>query len=159
MKKRLLGLPGSFYVLCIAVVLTIMVFALLAAKPQKKGPSWYDNRTFTNAKILEGEWLYMDEDMFSDKREGFVRLNGDVFSPTWTGLVKVSGACNLKLDAALFIILLETDKKSYRLVTGDDIAGSFSTTIPAEPMKIQVFQNSTHGANGLRCNLLFQAVE
>ena len=129
----------------------------MAAKPQATQSSWYENQS--RAVSIKNEWTYLTDAVNFDKREGFVTLSGDTFTANWTGFVKVSGLCNMKIDPARFVVILESEHGDYHVIDTPLTTGSFVVTVPAGWMKLKYIQQNEQGANGIRCNLLFEAVK
>jgi len=126
---------------------------MIASKPQKTNVSYYSRPSVFSNTMHENERFDVYDEMFTDKQEGFVKLEGDTFTPDWTGLMKVSGFCRVKYAPNVLAVSIgnlfvaETDS---RVVT-------FTATLPAQPVKIGVTQDLQ--ANFVMCNLLFEAVK
>jgi len=135
------------------LIIGLAVVLLIAAKPQDVKGSWYSNPAPFSEPMPANEKAFVNEFMVQNRQEGFVTLEGDTFTPNWTGLMKVSGFCRVKYPVdslAVFVGGYYVAKSSNEFVT-------FTATIPAEPVKIGVVQSVA--GNYLQCNLLFEAVK
>ena len=125
----------------------------MAAKPQANKASYYNNPTVFSNPMPQGERAYVYSEMFADRQEGFVTLSGDIFTPSWTGLMKVSGFCRVKYPPERLQITIGN------LYVADTDASviSFTATMPAQPVQISLRQYAEF--NFMMCNLLFEAVK
>ena len=126
---------------------------MIAAKPQQTNVSYYSNPSVFSNPMSENERFYVYADMFADKQEGFVKLEGDTFIPDWTGLMKVSGFCRVKYEPTSFAVSVG----NLFVAEADGGVVTFTATMPAQPVKIGVTQDQPF--NFVMCNLLFEAVK
>ena len=140
------------------LLIGLAVIVLIAAKPQQAQASLYNSPTIFSDTMPQNERAFVNENMFKEKREGFVTLSGDTFTPNWTGLMKVSGYCRVKYPTdRLSVSIVLVSGGSMYAAQSDESLVTFTAALPAQPVRIAVSQGNEF--NFMGCNLIFESVK
>lgn len=141
------------------ILFVFLALALLLSPADARAtsdPAYY-SATIFDKPLIQGEWTYLNASAFDIIQNGVVTLNGDVFQPTYTGLIEVSGTCMLKREPGEWLMTLWAGGVYYRLIETDRMSASFTVTVPSSNITIWTVQHNPQAANSIRCTLLFRA--
>ena len=140
------------------IVFCILAALLLSGKQPVPSAAYYSSINLGPVLIYQ-QWKNLDTAYFTDIRNGVVTLSGDTWTPAYTGLINVSGTCNLKRAPGIWALNLIVSGQPYQLINTDKLFESFSVAVPSGPMQIAAYQENTAAANAIKCTILFEAVK
>ena len=140
------------------VFITLVVIAMSAAPAGATSDPAYFAAYSNHGTLPYKTWKALDASYFETIQNGVVELNGATFSPTITGLINISGICQLKNPPGLWVMAITVNGSAYYVISANDPIETIDITLPAGDMVISSYQEYTGGANAIKCALLFDAV-
>jgi hypothetical protein len=138
------------------VIVICLATLLLAASPAQVSSYYSEGKQL----LISGNITEITTASFTQRQEGFYRLDGNTFTTQYKGLVHLSGRCLLKRAPEVLTFYLTVNGGNPVMLTTQP-AESFTLayTFPAGNVVLSVYTESQYGANGLNCNLLFEKVK
>lgn len=140
------------------IPLFVLCLLLIAAVPTPTQASWYSHGQGRKVVLLSQQWTSVGG--FSQRLESIVTLNGTVFTSSVPDLLHISGVCVLKRAPNTVLIgRIMADGVWHEI--GESVTNTLvvNYTLPAVSFTIDLYQDSTAGANGVGCNLLIEKVK
>jgi hypothetical protein len=141
------------------VLLSLVLVLLFSASPAQAttDPAYY--AAFSDHGTLPVRtWKAIDASYFEVIQNGVVELNGATFVPTISGLIHISGTCQLKNPPGVWLMAIDVDGSTHYVIDSRDTVETIDITLPAGNIFIASYQEYAGGANAIKCALLFEAI-
>lgn len=143
----------------------LWIFVLLAGLLTAAAPvtvpvsSWYSSPAYSESSLVVygPEWFNFGTTAFETQSNGFYVLDGDIFTTTYRGAVKLSGAC-IQSKASPIWVKIDVGGRTILLADTFETSFTFLAVFPANDFTLQAYNRSRGTYDELWCTVLVEKV-
>lgn len=142
-----------------SLVLGLILALILTAATPAPVSSWYSSPAYSGSSlVLYGpEWFAFGSTSFETQSNGFYVLDNDVFTTTYSGIVKLTGAC-VQGKSSNITLKAEVGGESILLADTLETTFTFFGVFPAGELVIEGYNHDKGRYDELRCTILLEKV-